>query len=140
MDRGSSNHGPRIDEEMAHETRGVVQGRPAGARAEEWREADPSGEDQPEGSLIPEVGAGHRGGAPVGMSPDEREARSRLGRYLTRSAFPADRATLTAAARAAHAPDDVVNALSHLEPDGRYQPVSEVWTALGGAPDRGTRF
>ena len=74
------------------------------------------------------------------MSPDEREARSRLGRYLNRSAFPADRSTLTAAARAAHAPDDVVNALSHLAPDGRYQTVSEVWTALGGAPDRGSRF
>ncbi len=140
MDRGSSNHGPRVDDEMAHEMRGVVQGRPAGGRAEEWREAEPAGEDQPQGSLVPETGAGHRGGAPFGMDADEREARSRLGRYLNRSAFPADRATLTAAARAAHAPDDVVSALSHLAPEGRYQTVSEVWTALGGASDRAGRF
>src|SRR5258706_11208323 len=117
MDRGSSSHGPRLDEEMAHEMRGVVQGGPVGARAEEWRTAEPAGEDQPEDSLVPEPGAGHRGGAPFGMSRDEREARSRLGGYLNRSAFPADRARLTAAARAAHAPDDVVNALAHLAPD-----------------------
>ena len=64
-------------------------------------EPEPSAEDQPNNSLIPELTAGHEGGAPEGMTPDEREARSRLGRYLTRSAFPADRATLTAAARAA---------------------------------------
>jgi hypothetical protein len=125
---------------MAHEMRGVVQGGPVGGRAEEWREAEPSGEDQPEYSLVPEPGAGHRGGAPFGMTPDEREARSRLGRYLNRSAFPADRSTLTAAARAAQAPDDVVNALAHLAPEGRYQTVSEVWAALGGAPERGRRF
>lgn len=139
MDRGSSNHGPRLDDEMAHEVRGVVQGRPGG-RAEEWREAEPSGEDQPAGTLVPELDAGHRGGAPAGMSPDEREARSRLGRYLNRSAFPADRATLTAAARAAQAPDDVLGWLSQLAPEGRYQTVSEVWTALGGASDRDGRF
>jgi Protein of unknown function (DUF2795) len=125
---------------MAHETRGVVQGGPVGARAEEWREAEPAGEDQPDDSLVPEPGAGHRGGAPIGMTPDEREARSRLGRYLNRSAFPADRAALTAAARAAQAPDDVLGALARLAPDGRYQTVSEVWTALGGASERGARF
>ena len=140
MERGSSNHGPRIDDEMAHEMRGVVQGGPVGARAEEWREAEPAGEDQPQDSLVPERNAGRRGGAPFGMDADQREARSRLGRYLNRSAFPADRATLTAAARAAHAPDDVVDALSHLAPNDRYQTVSEVWTALGGPPDRGARF
>jgi hypothetical protein len=136
MDRGSSKHGPRLDNEMAHETLGMVQGGPASGRAEEWRDPEPAAEDQPEDSLIPEPGAGHEGGAPGGMTPDEREARSRLGRYLSRSAFPADRSTLTAAARAAQAPDDVVGALARLAPDYRYATVSEVWTALGGAPER----
>ncbi len=140
MDRGSSKHGPRVDDQMASETRGMVQGRPTIGRAEEWHEPEPSAEDQPNNSLIPELTAGHEGGAPEGMTPNEREARSRLGRYLTRSAFPADRATLTAAARAAHAPDDVVAALTRLAPDQLYETVSEVWAALGGAPERGQRF
>jgi hypothetical protein len=137
MERGNSKHGPRLDEEMANETRGVVQGSgPASGRAQEWREPEPSAEDQPDATLIPELTAGHEGGAPGGMTPDEREARSRLGRYLNRSAFPADRSTLTAAARAAQAPDDVVGALARLEPDYQYETVSEVWTALGGEPER----
>lgn len=140
MDRGNSKHGPRLDDQMASETRGLVQGQPANSRAEEWHEPEPSAEDQPNNSLIPELTAGHEGGAPEGMTPNEREARSRLGRYLTRSAFPADRSTLTAAARAAHAPDDVVTALTRLAPDELYNTVSEVWTALGGASDRGHRF
>ena len=113
----------------------MVQGGPVGGRAEEWREAEPSAEDQPADSLVPNPDGGHAGGAPGGMTPDEREARSRLGRYLSRSAFPADRSTLTAAARAAQAPDDVVGALARLAPDHRYATVSEVWTALGGAPE-----
>jgi hypothetical protein len=136
MDRGNSKHGPRVDDEMANETRGMVQGGPVIGRAEEWHEPEPSGEDQPNDSLIPELTAGHEGGAPAGMTPDEREARSRLGRYLTRSAFPADRSTLTAAARASHAPDDVVAALTRLAPDQLYGTVSEVWAALGGGPER----
>jgi len=120
---------------MANETRGMVQGN-VGARAEEWRDPEPSGEDQPDSSLVPELTAGHDGGAPIGMTPDEREARSRLGRYLSRSAFPADRSTLTAAARAAQAPDDIVGALARLAPDRSYGTVSEVWSALGGGDER----
>ena len=53
MDRGSSKHSPRVDEQMDQEVRGVVQGT-AGARAEEWKMAEPSGEDQPQVSLVPE--------------------------------------------------------------------------------------
>src|SRR4051812_27143030 len=52
MDRGSNKHSPRVDDEMAHEVRGNLQG-VAGGRIEEWKTPEPSGEDQPEVSLVP---------------------------------------------------------------------------------------
>ena len=48
MERGSSKHGPRLDNEMEHEVRGMLQGKPgSGGRVEEWHDPEPSGEDQP---------------------------------------------------------------------------------------------
>ena len=72
----------------------------------------------------------HAGSAPTGMSSAGREARSRLGRYLRRSAFPADRQRLLAEAAENDAPDDVEQALRHLPADGSYETVAEVWAAL----------
>ena len=54
---------------------------------------------------MPHPGAGEMGGAPTGMTPQEREARSRLGRYLRRSAFPADREALLEEAAENEAPE-----------------------------------
>ncbi|MFD0786793.1 DUF2795 domain-containing protein, partial [Micromonospora azadirachtae] len=72
-----------------------------------------------------------RTGAPKGMSSQDVERRSRLGRFITMSALPGDRETLVANARENGAPDDIVAALQTL-PDGtRYQTISEVWAALG---------
>jgi hypothetical protein len=52
MERGSSKHSPRLDDEMSQEIRGTVQGVNDG-RAEEWHEAEPPGEDQPDAAEIP---------------------------------------------------------------------------------------
>lgn len=114
MDRGSSKHSPRMDEQMSQEVRGVVQGT-AGARAEEWKMAEPSGEDQPQVSLVPD---------------EEGEAFSRFGTYIGRSAFPGDRDALEKSARDLEAPDDVLEALRTLPPATTYQNVAEVWHAL----------
>ena len=131
MDRGSSKHGPRVDEQMAAETRGPVQG----GRTEEWREPEPSGEDQPEASLVPSPDAGEAGGSPTGMTAEERERRSRLGRFLRRSVFPADRPTLIDEARENNAPEDMVATLGRL-PDGvTYQTVAEVWAGIVDVPE-----
>ncbi|SCG73270.1 DUF2795 domain-containing protein [Micromonospora coxensis] len=130
MERGSSKHGPRIDEQMSQEVSGLVQGPgTGGSRVDEFREAEPAGEDQPGVTTAP---AGElRTGAPQGMSSEDVEARSRLGRFITMSALPGDREALVANARDNDAPADVVAALEGL-PDGtRYQTVSEVWAALG---------
>ncbi|RLP94320.1 MULTISPECIES: DUF2795 domain-containing protein [unclassified Micromonospora] len=130
MERGNSKHGPRIDEQMSQEVSGLVQGPgTGGSRVDESRVPEPAGEDQPEATTAP---AGDlRTGAPKGMSSEDVEQRSRLGRFITMSALPGDRETLVANARDNDAPDDIVAALERL-PDGtRYQTVSEVWAALG---------
>ncbi|MFJ6197726.1 DUF2795 domain-containing protein [Micromonospora sp. NPDC092111] len=130
MERGSSKHGPRIDDQMSQEVSGLVQGPGiGGSRAEEFRDPEPSGEDQPGTTTAP---AGDlRTGTPQGMSSEDVEARSRLGRFITMTALPGDRTALVANARENEAPDDLVAALERL-PDGtRYRTVSEVWAALG---------
>jgi hypothetical protein len=130
MERGNSKHGPRLDEEMAREVRGTVQG-VAGSRAEEWRELEPAGEDQPEATEVP---AGEsRAGAPQGMTSEEVEQRSELGRYLDLTALPADRDILRRTAESYNAPDDVIDALGRLPADRTFETVSQVWAALGHA-------
>ncbi|MGQ5264366.1 DUF2795 domain-containing protein [Micromonospora sp. ZYX-F-536] len=130
MERGNSKHGPRIDEQMSQEVSGLVQGPgTGGSRVEESRVPEPAGEDQPEATTAP---AGElRTGAPKGMSSEDVEQRSRLGRFITMSALPGDRATLIANARDNEAPDDIVAALERLPESTRYQTISEVWAALG---------
>ncbi|MFF5173053.1 DUF2795 domain-containing protein [Micromonospora sp. NPDC000089] len=130
MERGSSKHGPRIDDQMSQEVSGLVQGPgTGGSRVEEFREAEPAGEDQPGATTAP---AGDlRTGTPQGMSSEDVERRSQLGRFITMAALPGDREALLANARSNEAPDAVIAELERL-PDGtRYQTVSEVWAALG---------
>jgi hypothetical protein len=130
MERGSAKHGPRLDDEMEHEVRGQLQGRGVGGRAEEWREPEPAGEDQPGASRVP--GGNPAGGVPPGMTADEVEQRSRLGRYLPLSALPGDKRALVTAARRAQAPTAVLDELAGLPEDGtEYETVSQVWQALG---------
>ena len=118
MDRGSSKHSPRVDEQMSQEVRGTVQGT-AGSRAEEWKMAEPSGEDQPEVSLVPDED--NVPGASF----------SRFGTYIGLSAFPGDRDALEKSARDLEAPDDVLDALRTLPAGTTYQNAAEVWRALG---------
>jgi hypothetical protein len=130
LERGSSKHGPRLDEQMSQEVAGLVQGPgTGGSRAEEFREPEPAGEDQPGTTTAP---AGElRSGAPKGMSSRDVEDRSRLGRFITMAALPGDREKLIANARENQAPADLIEELERL-PDGtRYRTVSEVWAALG---------
>ncbi|WP_174529581.1 DUF2795 domain-containing protein [Micromonospora maritima] len=130
MERGSSKHSPRVDDQMSSEVSGLVQGPgTGGSRVDEFRVPEPAGEDQPEATTAP---AGElRTGAPQGMSSEDVEARSRLGRFIGMAALPGDRDTLAANARENEAPADVVAALESLPEGTRYQTVSEVWAALG---------
>ncbi|GIG92609.1 DUF2795 domain-containing protein [Plantactinospora endophytica] len=130
MERGNSKHGPRLDEEMGREVKGTVQNA-AGGRAEEWREPEPAGEDQPGITRAPSNDT--RAGAPQGMTSEEVEQRSRLGRFIPLSALPGDRESLRRSAEENEAPDDVLAQLDQLPPGDQFQTVSEVWAALGHA-------
>jgi hypothetical protein len=129
MDRGSNKHSPRVDDELAEEVRGIVQG-VAGGRAEEWKMAEPPGEDQPEVSEIPDEEEDFGRGEPAGVGNPEAEALSRFGSYIGRSALPGDREALIRSARDLDAPDDVLEALRRLPGDTTFRTVTDVWRAI----------
>ncbi|WFE29002.1 DUF2795 domain-containing protein [Solwaraspora sp. WMMD791] len=130
MERGNSKHSPRVDDSMAHDIRGTTQGT-AGGRAQEWHEAEPPGEDQPEPTTVP--AGDNRSGTPQGMSSEDVEQRSRLGRYINLSALPGDRTALRRSAEGNEAPADVLEEIDQLPAGRTFQTVSEVWAALGHA-------
>ncbi|TMM37255.1 MAG: DUF2795 domain-containing protein [Actinobacteria bacterium] len=131
MERGSSKHGPRLDEQMEHEVRGLLQGQPGNDRVEEWHDPEPAGEDQPEAAGFPAPELDRPGGAPAGITVEETERRAEFASYLHRSLFPAKRSKLRRAAQEANAPDWVVAVIDQL-PDGEYPNVAEAWAAAGG--------
>ncbi|MGH3715262.1 MAG: DUF2795 domain-containing protein [Micromonosporaceae bacterium] len=128
IERGSTTHGPNLDEQMKHEVQGRVQGQES-PRAEEWHEPEPAGEDQPEPDRLPD---GHTApGTPAGMTSEDVEGRSELARYLPHQTFPAERERLLTVATEHQAPDDVLGQLRELPADDTYQNVTQVWAALG---------
>jgi hypothetical protein len=124
----SGQVGPAQDERLEHETRGEVQGGRS-SRAEEWREPEPAGEDQPTGDRL--ITPEDRRGTPEGMTSADVDARSDVARYLGLSAFPGDRESLLATARENSAPDWVLGALSRLPDDQRFENVQDVARAAG---------
>src|SRR5690606_7999156 len=130
MERGNSKHGPRMDEAFLREVESTLHGT-AGSRAEEWHEAEPAGEDQPGATAI--VPPGHRTGTPQGMTTEEVEQRSRLGRYISLSALPGARVVLWRSAEENDAPDDILAQLDELPDDITFETVSQIWAALGHA-------
>lgn len=114
---------------MADEVRGTVSG-VAGGRAEEWKTAEPSGEDQPDVTLVPDDDYGP--GEPDGVGNAAAEELSRFGTYIGRSALPGDRAALERSARDLDAPDDVLERLGRLPASGTYDTVVDVWNATSG--------
>lgn len=124
----SSKHGPRLDDQMAHETQGMVKGEHA-TRAEEWRESEPPGEDQPDATLAPNASTSV--GTPEGMTPADVELRAEIAQVLGRSVYPADREALVATATENSAPDAVLDLLRGLPASGSFASLAEVVTALG---------
>ncbi|SFK39878.1 hypothetical protein [Amycolatopsis sacchari] len=53
MERGSDKNGPREDDALKAELRGMLQGN-GPSRAEEWRDPEPPADDDPE---VPPAGA-----------------------------------------------------------------------------------
>ncbi len=129
MDRGSDKHNPMLDDALKHETAGVVHaGR--NTHAEEWKEAEPSGEDQPGTDLAPE--ATLLGGTPDGMTPDDVAGRTEVASYLGKNVYPAVREQLIGTAIDHNAPERVVDLIRRLPSGRQFANINEVWTTLGG--------
>lgn len=129
MERGSDKHGPRLDEQLEKETRAIVQGG-RDPRAEEWKSAEPSGEDQPAVDLSADGTLA--GGVPEGMTPEDLEGRAELASFLGKEIWPAEGAQIKARLLETQAPTRVVERCASL-PDGRvYDNVGEVWVDLTG--------
>lgn len=111
MESGSSKHSARLDDEMA----------------EESRQAEFSGEDQPAGTYS----SGLRDSG-AGLSAAEVQARSTLAMWLAPGHFPATRERLIDSAINAGAPDEVVDAVRRLPPGREFGNVGDAWQALGG--------
>ncbi|MGW4640622.1 DUF2795 domain-containing protein [Sphaerisporangium sp. NPDC004334] len=134
LERGSDKHGPRLDEEIKHETAGLTRGGVTG-HAEEWREPEPVSDA--EDDLRPQGYApGHEPGVAPGMTQNEVDQRSNLARWLVEVHYPADRDEILAHAEGNPAvPDAVVRALRDL-PDGSFRNIADMAEALGLGRER----
>ena len=129
MERGSSKHSPRLDEQMEHEVEGMMPAeRPT--RAEEWKEAEPAGEDQAAPGRLGEP-ADRQPGTPPGMTTEDVELRSELAEHLPRSVFPADESALLAPLVDSTAPERLPQLVRQLPTGRTYDNVGEVARALG---------
>ena len=128
MERGSSKHNPRLDNQLGHEVEGMVRsGR--STHAEEWADPEPPGEDQPEVDRAPDTEL--TGGVPDGMSPEEVSLRSEVAAALRRSDFPGGRDELLERAVERYAPPRVLEELRRLPGDREFANIGDMWTALG---------
>ncbi|HET9655923.1 MAG TPA: DUF2795 domain-containing protein [Kineosporiaceae bacterium] len=134
MSQHTGPSGPEEDEQLKHETRGLVQGGRS-SRAQEWRDPEPAGEDQPTGDR--HITPDDRRSAPPGMTPRDIEERSELARFLGRAAFPGDRDHLLDVARANDAPDHVISLLEQVEGGQEYINLQAVARAAGIGTETG---
>ena len=100
---------------MKQEVLGTVQGI-AGALAEEWKMAEPAGEDNRADTTVD-----------TGTADDL----SRFGRFIGPSALPGDRDALRRSAETLEAPDDVLADLDSVPAGVTCRTVAEIWAALG---------
>ena len=113
---------------MARETRGLVQGGRSG-RTEEWRDPEPSGEDQPEADFAP--GTTLTGGVPDGLTPEGVEERSELAAHLGRGVYPAYRDEILDRLVENNAPTRLVTLVRDLPADEKYENAGALASALG---------
>lgn len=134
MERGSNKHGPRLDDALAGEVDGAMRAERS-TRVEEWRDPEPSGEDQPDVDRAPDGTLA--GGTPPGMAESDVEGRAEIAAYLGKEIHPAGPQQLLAAAADRNAPQRVLDQLGRLPGEREYRNMTEVWAALGGGVERG---
>jgi hypothetical protein len=129
VERGSDKHSPLVDDQLKHETEGLVRaGR--STHAEEWKDAEPSGEDQPDADLMPD-GTLH-GGTPDGMAADDVEGRAELAGFIGKEAYPLVREQILDLVIDRQAPDRVIDLVRRLPSGREFENINDVWTSVGG--------
>jgi hypothetical protein len=116
MERGSVQHGPRLDDELEAEVADLTTGSPTESRARDDRGLEPM-----EWQAVPH---------------DWTFDRSELARHLRPAAFPAERDELLGIAREEGSPQSIVDALEQLPAGRPFGSVGEVWRALGHDVER----
>jgi hypothetical protein len=79
VERGSDKHSPLRADQLKHETEGLVRSGHT-THAEEWKDPEPSGDDQHDADRAPDSTL--HGGTPAGMTDDDVEGRAELATYL----------------------------------------------------------
>jgi hypothetical protein len=126
MERGNTKHGRAHDQEMAHETAGMVRGSAHRAHGAEWRETEPV-----EGAVPPLRRGDGANPRPDGAAGRDIELRSELARVMTRDLFPAGRDALLARLTDADAPPDLADRVAALPKGSRYGSPHDLMAALG---------
>lgn len=129
MERGSDKLSPRADDELKHQTEGLIRSGHT-THAEEWKDPEPVGEDQPDADRAPD-GTLH-GGVPGGMSGDDVEGRAELAGYIGKAAYPLVREQVLDLVIDGEAPTRVVDLVRRLPSGRQFDNVNDLWTALGG--------
>ena len=129
MERGSDKVSPRADEELKHQTQGLVRSGHT-THAEEWKDPEPIGEDQPDADLAPD-GTLH-GGTPAGMTGDDVEGRAELAGYIGKDAYPLVGQQVLELVIDGHAPTRVVDLVRRLPSGREFHNINDIWTSLGG--------
>jgi hypothetical protein len=134
MSEQSDKHGFRLDDQLQHETEGLVRGG-GPTRAESGHDPEPVDTDtgrDPTAFRDPTVGT------PPGMTPADVENRSAFAKLLAGVRYPATPERLSAHVADEGAPELAVRTLAGL-PDQEYAGLPEVMDALGYGHET-TRF
>lgn len=119
-------HGPREDDALKKEVRGELQAGRA-TRAEEWREPEPPGEDQPEATVTADTPEGR---ARPAAEEAAIELRSDLARHLDHKVFPASRDRIIETLREHQATDQLIDFASGLPEGVTFERLHDVLVAL----------
>lgn len=136
MERGSDKHGPMRDDQLKHETEGLVRSGHS-THAEEWKDPEPVGEDQPDADRAPDTAL--HGGTPSGMDGADVDGRSEIASYLGKDCYPMVREQVIGLAIDRQAPTRVVDLVRRLPSGREFHNVNEIWAAVGGRVE-GDRF
>lgn len=127
MSEKSDKHGPRLDDQLRHETEGLVRG---GGPTHAERGNDPEPVETDAGRDPTSARTAREGGTPPGMTPEDVEGRSAYAKKLAGARYPATPEQLSAHAADEGAPDVAVRALGDL-PERTYAGLPDVLDALG---------